>query len=347
MAAKTRIEAVKAEHTGLAARKKAAGYRASLRERLVNNPGDFTFAQATRMIVQTLHMAGVNDPSGAILYKVNPNLSFPPRDIEKIEFAGEGGGTRAEITMNLMGLHGSASPLPSYFTEHVAKYQDEPDALRDFLDIFNHRLLSLLYGTWTKYRYYFQYKDGATDSLSQRFLGFIGLGYEDTRSSGKLDLSRLLAYAGLIAFKGDAAGSLESTLRHYFSHPDVTVISCMRRTVHIHDDQLTRLGRANTRLSEDCILGSSLQDQTGKFRISIKNLDWERCNSFLPDTVIFTELSSLVRFVLRSRLQFDVELRLKPEEIKPFKIGKNSVNRLGWSTWLGDTGDGVVVLESS
>lgn len=319
----------------------------SVEERLEASPGDFAFAQAITLVREVLHEAGVSDVSSAMLYKVNPNLSFPPRDIESISFYGSGPDKRVEIIMNLMGLHGAGSPLPTYFTEHVAKNQDEPDALRDFFDIFNHRLVSLLNGVWTKYRYYLQYGDGASDELSQRFLGFIGLGHFSRSETKRLNLSRLLSYAGLIAFKGDAAGSLESTLQHYFSHPDVKIIPCIRRRVEIPADQLNRLGLGNSSLSDDCLLGESVQDQTGKFRISISGLDWERFNSFLPNTGIFEELASLVRFVLPSRLKFDVELKLHPEEIRPLKIAQNSVNRLGWSSWLGDNGDGVVLLEPS
>lgn len=173
------------------------------------------------------------------------------------------------------------------------------------------------------------------------------MGYGQLREKEVLNWSRLLAYMGLIAFKSDAAGSLESTLRHYFAHSSVYVLQCIRRTVDIPDDQRCRLGVANCRLDQNCLIGERVPDQTGKFRILISDLSWERFNSFLPDQAIFAELATLVKMVLRSRMQFDVELRLRPEEIRPLIIGDSSETRLGWSTWLGEGGDGVVVLEPS
>lgn len=313
--------------------------------RLEESPGSFAFAQAVRMVRRYLACQGVGAPEKALRFRVNPNLSFPPGDMESLTFSGQGADTRAMLTLNLMGLHGAASPLPVHFSEHVAQHQDDADALRDFFDIFNHGFIDILYGAWCKYRYYLQYQDGATDALSRRFLGFIGMGYEQLRGKEGLNWSRLLAYMGLIAFKSDAAGSLESTLRHYFAHEAVHVVQCIRRIVRIPEDQLCRLGVANCRLEGDCLLGEHVADQTGKFRILIAGLSWQRFNAFLPDQAIFAELAMLVKMVLRSRLQFDVELRLRPEEIRPLTIGDASETRLGWSSWLGDGGDGIVILE--
>lgn len=313
--------------------------------RLEESPGSFAFAQAVSIIRHYLSCQGVAEPEKALRFRVNPNLSFPPGDMESLAFTGHGGNKKALLVLNLMGLHGAGSPLPVYFTEHVAQHQDDPDALRDFFDLFNHELIDILYGAWRKYRYYLRYKEGATDALSRRFLGFIGMGYKQLRKNEELNWSRLLAYMGLIAFKSDAAGSLESTLRHYFSHAAVHVVQCIRRIVDIPEDQLCRLGVANCQMEKDCLIGEHVPDQTGKFRILISDLSWLRFNSFLPDQTIFAELAMLVKMVLRSRLQFDVELRLRPEEIRPLVIGDKSETKLGWSTWLGDGGNGVVVLE--
>lgn len=319
--------------------------KTSVYSRLEESPGSFAFAQAVEILQRYMQGQGVRDTARALRFRVNPNLSFPPGDMESLAFFGEGEESRAILELNLMGLHGAASPLPTYFTEYVAQHQDDPDALRDFFDLFNHQLITLLYGAWRKYRYYLQYREGATDELSRRFFGFIGMGCGELRENATLNWSRLLAYMGLIAFKSDAAGSLESTLRHYFAHSSVYVIQCVRRIVDIPDDQRCRLGVANSRLDGNCLIGEQVADQTGKFRILISDLSWERFNAFLPDQAIFAELATLVKMVLRSRLQFDVELRLRPEEIRPLVLGEHSETRLGWSTWLGDGGDGVVVLE--
>jgi type VI secretion system protein ImpH len=321
--------------------------RTSVYKNLEESPGSFAFAQAARIVGRHLGaQPGVNRED-ALRFTVNPNLSFPPSDIEAIFYHERPDGLPSVMLMlNLMGLHGAASPLPAYFTEHVAQQQDEPDALRDFFDIFHQRLISLLYRSWEKYRYYLQFRHDADDPMSGRFFSFLGMGYTQLRRTGGVSWPRLLAYTGLIAFKGEAAGSLESTLRHYFRHPQVVVIPCIRRRVPIPPDQQSSLGHGNSSLALDCHIGEYIADQSGKFRIRLSELNWERFNDFLPDTDIFLQLTTVVRSILRSRLQFDVELRLRLEEVRPTLAGEVSVSRLGWSSWLGDGGDGVVVLEA-
>jgi len=50
------------------------------------------------------------------------------------------------MVTNFFGLAGANSPLPTPLTELVLERLREKDAgMRDFLDIFNHRLISILY----------------------------------------------------------------------------------------------------------------------------------------------------------------------------------------------------------
>jgi len=313
---------------------------------LLATPGAFAFPQAVELAARYLRAKGETVTAETFRYSVNPSLSFPPGDIEALEFVTrEGLPTQVLLTLNLMGLHGAGSPQPAYFTEYVAQHADETDALRDFLDIFNHRLVGLLHQTWLKYRYYAQYRALASDRLSNRFFGFIGAGHRDIRQAKQLKWPRLMAYMGLIAFNGESAGSLENILCHYFSHKNISIIPCLRRWVAVPEDQQTRLGTNNCLLGENFIAGQEVPDQTGKFRIRIANLTWNQFETFLPSGIYFSELQTLVKFILRSRLDFDIELCLLPEEIKAWSLDADSTSRLGWSTWAGEGGDGIVVLE--
>lgn len=63
-----------------------------------------------------------------------------------------------------MGLHGTDSPLPTYYLEQVAYEHAQGIGVRPaFFDFFNHYLLSLLHRIWRKYRYYIRFQPGATD----------------------------------------------------------------------------------------------------------------------------------------------------------------------------------------
>ncbi len=337
-----------------------------LLENLRALPGSFAFPQAVDIAERWLRSraakeagntggtggargagAGVN--ANSVRYKVNPALSFPPGDIAAFDIVErENLGPQANFTLNLMGLHGAGSPMPAYFTEYVAQHADEADALRDFFDIFNHRLVGLLHQTWAKYRYYAQYKPQASDRLSNHFFGFFGAGHKELRQAKDLRWPRLMAYVGLISFNSDSVGSLESILRHYFNHQAVHIQPCIMRWVAVPEEQRARLGEENCALGEDFVLGDEMPDQTGKFRICLSELTWEQFNSFLPSEEKFAELHTLVKFTLKSRLDFDVELRLLPEEVRPWKLDDASGLRLGWSSWATglsvEEGDGAVII---
>lgn len=320
----------------------------SIVEDLQAAPGTFAFAQAVDVALRFLRKQGFSADKQSCLFTVNPSLAFPPADIESLSFnIPEKGPAKIEMMLNFLGLHGADSPLPAYFTEYIAQNRDETDALRDYFDIFNHRIISILMAIWGKYRYYAQYEAAANDKLSQRFFGFIGAAVPETRMAKSIQWPRLMAYMGLIALNGEAASSLESILRHYFRHSEIFIIPCIPRWVRIPEDQQTWTGVQNCELGHDFILGDEILDQTGKFRIRIEALCWDDFLSFLPCSDKFSELIDVVNFVLKSRFSFDVELRLKDGEIHPWVLDDEDYGTLlGWSTWCGTEGDGIAVLET-
>lgn len=87
--------------------------KTSVYSRLEESPGSFAFAQAVDIIRRYLRSLGVEEPDKALRFRVNPNLSFPPGDMESLTFSGRDKLTRAELTLNLMGLHGAGLP-PSH-----------------------------------------------------------------------------------------------------------------------------------------------------------------------------------------------------------------------------------------
>ena len=81
------------------------------------------------------------------------------------------------MRVNFMGVVGPQGLLPIYYTELVIDRLRAKDAtLRDFLDIFHHRIISLFYRVWQKYRFQVAYEQGDGDQFSQYLLALIGLG---------------------------------------------------------------------------------------------------------------------------------------------------------------------------
>lgn len=280
-------------------------------------------------------------------FQANPSLGFPGSDTDRLEFFEEHGELRARLRINLVGLFGAGSPLPAFYSEQALGDGPDGNTTRDFLDLFNDRLQRLLLPIWRKYRYYAHYESGARDLFSARLFALIGLGGERLRAAEDLNWRRLLPYLGLLSLRAHSAALVESVLRYYFKHADLRIEQCVERRVEIIAEQRNRLGLANSQLGESLVLGDSVRDRGGKFRIHIRQLSWARFHEFLPIGSGYQPLCALVRFTLRDPLDYDIRLALRHEEIRELRIGADNVCHLGWTSWLGhEQADGVVTIGS-
>ncbi|MCY1527429.1 type VI secretion protein [compost metagenome] len=217
--------------------------------------------------------------------------------------------------------------------------------MRDFLDLFNDRLQRLLLPVWRKYRYHASFEQGARDRLSHRLFALAGLAGKPLRSAGELDAERLLPYLGLLGLRTHSATLIETVLRYYFAHPELHIEACVERRVDIADEQRNRLGQANHRLGDNLVLGTALRDRSGKFRLHLHQLSWQRLHDFLPHGSDHQVLHALLRLLLRDPLEHDLQLHLRHDEILDWRIAADSPCRLGWTTWLGrDEADGITTL---
>ncbi|WP_130931168.1 type VI secretion system baseplate subunit TssG [Pseudomonas sp. Sample_24] len=281
-------------------------------------------------------------------FQANPSLGFPGSDVDRVEFFQEHGQLRARLRFNLISLTGSGSPLPSFYVEQALGDSEDGNATRSFLDLFHHRLQRLMLPIWRKYRYRAGFKSGAIDPFSAQLFALIGLGGAEIRKAGELNWKRLLPYLGLLSLRAHSAALIESVLRYYFKHAEIFIEQCVERRVDILHEQRNRLGRANSTLGEDLVLGEYVRDRSGKFRIHIRELDLQRFHEFLPVGFGYQPLCALVRFTLRDPLDYDIRLLLRQEEIHEFRIGERSACRLGWTSWVGrEHADGLVTLGSN
>ncbi len=270
-------------------------------------------------------------------FRANPSMGFPGTDIEQVEFVHEHGELRARLCINLIGLFGSASPLPTFYSEQALGDAPGDITTRDFLDLFNNRLQRLLLPIWRKYRYQSRYRPGAGDAVSAHMFALVGLGQAPLREAGDLQWNRLLPYLGLISMRVQSAALLESTLRYYFQHREMHIEECVERRVEIDVEQQNRLGRANSQLGSSLVLGDRIRDRSGKFRIHIRDLDWEGFHDFLPGGKGYAALLTLVRFCLRTPLAHDLRLQLRRDAIHPLFLAGDNLCRLGWTSWLAES----------
>jgi type VI secretion system protein ImpH len=327
------------------------GSAASALSGLTRGIREYSLFQAVLLVVDRLRVAhphlSEDDLYDQLEFQANPSLGFPGSDVDRLEFFEESGQMRARLRFNLIGLVGSGSPLPAFYGEQALGDSEDGNSTRHFLDLFHHRLQRLMLLIWKKYRYRASFEGGAVDPFSTQLFALIGLGSEEIRRAKELNWKRLLPYLGLLSLRAHSAALIEAVLRYYFKHAALIIEQCIERRVEIIDEQRNRLGHANSFLGKDLVLGEQVRDRSGKFRIHIRELDWERFHEFLPIGFGYQPLCALVRFTLRDPLDYDIRLELRQEEIRELRIGEQNACRLGWTSWLGrEKADGVVTLGS-
>ena len=269
-----------------------------------------------------------------ILFRPHSGLAFPATDIKAVELL-EGDPPRALVIATFMGLYGVDSPLPVYFYKEIATETPETFPLRDFLDIFNHRLYSLFYRAWKKYRPAFHFKSPGSDVYSQRALCLSGLGTGNTLDSGIVPDIKLAAFAGILSSRIRHAQGLQLLLAHFFEGIDVRIVEHVPRWVLIPHKPMIGQGNATPSvLGQTATIGDRIYDVSGKFRIVLGPLSLTQHLSFLPEKAFARRLHYLVRLYAPDHLDYDVELRLNVEEIPPLKLGSRE-ETLGQATWLG------------
>lgn len=311
---------------------------------LLHDPRPYSFTQAVGLLSALVPDGkavgyAVSPEEEQIRFRADPSLAFPVADVTGIEVDQRPGHNDPlyRVTVTFMGLYGQASPLPSFYSEAIAQSDDEPNNRRDFLDLFNHRMISLVYRSWLRYRHYLQYRHPGRDHFSKQMLAFAGLGADAVRDKVAPDRpDQLLACVGLLALRTRSGAIVSSVISQMFGHLAVQVEEFVERWVTISPDQRCRLGAANSGLGSTAVAGARVRDVSGKFNIALGPLDFATFQRHLPDGADFTRLRTLVRFLMRDPLEFDVKLKLRREDVPPLRLGGDAPCRLGWSTWMGD-----------
>jgi type VI secretion system protein ImpH len=298
----------------------------------------------------TAHAVRVGGPGPVneemIRFRHDPSLGFPAGEVREVSLRqvpvrAEDAHSRRplfEVVTNFLGLTGSVSPLPHYMAEEVA--QEDPDhaVRREFLDLFHHRLLSLLYRIESKYRVSSETNTSFTDQWSRRLLALGGFDtYEKPPKAGGLPTWRLLRIAPLLASRSRTAEQLEVALQDVLGEDlegaRVSVRQFVGRWVDI--DARVQLGVANHQLGRNMLLGGKAFDRTGKIQLHISPLPPRAYKRLMPDGDLLPLVREVVALFVRDPLEYDLELGLTEGVQQQFRLSRGEPSKLGRDTWLG------------
>ena len=330
-----------------------------IEEELRREPYSFDFFQAIRLLERlrpdNKSVGQFAKPESEVArFSAHPSLAFPASQIQQAEWP-ESGPVR--MMVNFMGLIGPEGVLPNPYTSLIIERQREGDtSLRDFLDIFNHRIISLFYRAWRKYRFDVACERGERDLFTRHLLSLIGLGTEGMRDRERVSDDSLVYYAGLLSQRPRSAQALQQILADYFDVP-VSIEQFSGGWYRLDPETQCRLSEGNDDSGElgfGAVVGDEMWSQQSRVRIVLGPLSLERYADFLPDGQSYEPLRSWVRFFSSDEWDFELKLILEREQVPACTLGAEGVSapQLGWVSWVKtmpldrDPGDTVLALES-
>lgn len=314
---------------------------ADLSDRLLSQAHRFPFQQAVRLLHHVLRIEAGSPLSEAQLddaVRCRPELSlaFSPADIAAIDLIREDP-KRFQLTLTFLGLYGSSSPLPTFYTEDLLDEWREGQALcRHFFDLINHGLYRLFFRGWAKYQLPYQLHENRNERTIEHLFALLGLPEALWRNQLR-NPQALLRYIGLTSQHPRSAAGLRAMLRDWLESDAVEVEQCIPRRVPIAEEQRLLLGIQGHCLGEDSLLGLEMEERGSTFRVHIGAINAARFHSLLPDRPAFTELVELVRLYVDRPLVWDIQLTLPEESVQPTTLGGGEDGcwaQLGWNTWL-------------
>lgn len=316
----------------------------SLIDLLFEEPYRFEFFQAVRILERLAEGQGSapgrrsSNPSrvDAVRFEVHQYLGFTASSIHDLR---EGKGQAPPVlSVNFFGLTGPKGVMPklytSYLRERALIHGDRASAA--FLDLFNHRLISLLHRAWEKHRVATGLDGPSPGTFTRALRALTGLGSPTLQGRQALDDEVPVAYAALFSRQGRTAEGLSAILADAFGLP-VEVEQFVGRWVAVDPSQQVRLGSVSgSELGAGFVLGTRIYDAQSKFRLRIGPLSAAEFRSLLPDRPRFRKLTELTRLYVGPEFEFDVELWLKPEAVPKAVAGGDpkASAQLGRFAWF-------------
>jgi type VI secretion system protein ImpH len=313
---------------------------------LRDEPTSFDFFQAVRLL-QRLRPG--REPVGrfrqpaAEVARFGANLAtvFPASEIQALTLPPDepGAGGLPQMTVNFMGLTGPLGVLPSVYTRHVAeRVRGRDTALRDFLDLFHHRIISLFYRAWEKYRFTVVRERDEVDPVSAHLRDLIGVGTPGLEGRLPLPDEALLFYSGLLGMQPRSAQALEQMIADYFEVP-VSVQQFVGAWYPLTVPSQCRLGDdvgPAGQLGLGAVAGDEVWDVQSRVRLRLGPIPRHRYDRFLPGGSAHGPLRALVRFFSDDQFEFDVQLVLARDDVPGCVLGEDGATAppLGWCTWL-------------
>lgn len=263
-----------------------------------------------------------------------PSLAFAPREIAGIQLTPSG----CRVDLFGLGMLGPNGALPLHYTELAReRLQTTRDAaLVDFLDLFHHRAITLLYRAWAQA----QAAAGLDRREQEVFTRYVSslAGDRLPAPAAPWPAHARWASAAQRLRRSPAPQGLCAALRDYLRLP-VRLREFTLRWLAIDPAERSRLGAPDrgARLGDAAVLGDRVPDRQGCFTLSLGPLTLAQYLDVLPQRgrgACFEAVHACVRGFVGMEQAWELELVLPASQTRPAALG--APDALARNAWLGD-----------
>lgn len=343
----------------------------SLTQRLFDEPHAFEFTQAVRLLEllqphaqplgtgldpsqEALALSGNLSPAfpasalGPLRRGLPRSLAFAPQPGEEA-YGQSGNAGTPQLQVNAFALGGPNGPLPGAWQEWLQDRLRRKDrSAAAFLDIFQHRLLALLYRAQRKYRSAEPLPATSQRSADVVLRALTGNASLNSRASydraaqeaatppEPLDIRAVLARTGLFANRRRSLAGFDVMVLHHFRvHVRSTPFAGGWRTLPPASRTAIGSGGRNRRLGQDAVAGTRIWDEHQGIRVRLGPLRRAQYEAFLPGAPAHEALHSLAAEWFGAELKVHLELQLSAGELPRARLSRQAPLRLGWTAWAG------------
>lgn len=309
----------------------------SLEDILVEQAAQFEFHAFIKVLEELNPQAaslgvGEDPQKEMVSFRTHVGFDFSPTDIRSFGESDED--MPPQLTVDFFGIAGHPGPLPTPYAQILMNNDRRGDtAFHFFLDIFNHRFISILQRIRKKYWIGLATDPPENTMVGQCLKSFLGLGTPFLPARMTIPDRSLFPYGGLLWGAPRSLVGLQQILSSFFRVP-IAIDEYQGKWVSVPLSQRSMLGKSGrfNVLGKDAILGDRFWNQKGFITIHVGPLTFSQYMSFLKSGKSYDALCDLVIYYRGNSTDFRVNLILDRREIPKTSLGKGAA--LSWTAWL-------------
>lgn len=308
----------------------------TLSQRLRRDPQAFELLQALLLLEREQPQAeslGSGTAPQAEALKLRGPLT-PMFAASQIEDLREEPGEPLTIDTPVFGLGGPDGPLPYAYQEWLqqrARVKDHAPA--EFLDLFQHRLLSLLYKVMRKHRIALGFVTPGASPVQAQLRALTGLLPKSLQERQAVPDCAVLACTALFADGRRSLAGFAAIVREQFAVPvELSAYEGAWREIPLASRSLMKAGGRNLQLGRTAVAGTRVWDEHAGIRLTLGPLPAAQAGRFLPDGEAHPALASLAALYFGPDL--DVKLVLLVRGAGPMRLGRQVPSLLSWNGGL-------------